>query len=287
MAFGTGGGGLFDKPADNQPTLEELQRQVAVLEEKNKSLQDQNKIQRDSWLQLNQHHAEQSRINRELLAQQVRTQHPTVAPSAPAQPPASDSWADMVNSIAGGAPQQPSAPAPALTPDILKQAVRQVIHEETSQADQMQAAEKNFLAETVNAFKIQYPELAGNQHFVGEANRAYTELRQQGIEPQQAWNLSLREAAHIHNNYRPRQQQQSKEQQPSAQQQQQVPGAQYIFPMGMTGAGGGQQRGNKQNDNLIIDMRPPEERFKDASADSRASREELANRFYGITPQRR
>lgn len=284
MAFGTGGG-LFDKPADNQPSVEELQRKVAVLEEKNKGLQEQTKLQRDSWLQLNQHHSEQQRLNRELLAKQVTAQHPAAAAPAPSAP-ASDNWADIVNTIAGGGQQQPNQPpASALTPDLLKQAVRQVIHEEDRQVNQAVKAERDFLTEKSNAFRVQYPDLAGNAHFTKETDRAYAELRQRGIEPTQAWDLALREAAHIHSNYQPRQQQQPKEQpQQQPQGQQQVPGAQYIFPMGMTGAGQHQQR--KPSDNLIIDMRPPEERFRDAAEEAKTSREERAHRFFGIVPQR-
>jgi len=285
MAFGTGGG-LFDKPADNQPSVEELQRKVAVLEEKNKGLQEQNKIQRDSWLQLNQTNAEQQRITRELLAKQVAHQHPAAAPVAPATP-ASDKWEDIVNTIAGGAPSQPNQPpASALTPDILKQVVRTVIQEEGQQADQAYNEEKNFLVQKSNEFRVAYPDFAGNAAFTKEVDRAYAELKQRGLHHTQCWDLALREAAHIHANYQPRQQQQQKEQQPPAQQgQQQVPGAQYIFPMGMTGAGQGSR--GKQNDNLIIDMRPPEERFKDAAEEARASREERAHRFFGTMPTKR
>ena len=287
MAFASGGGGLFSqKPAEeNKKSVEELEREVAVLKEKNNALTEQQKTQRDAWLQLNQSHSETQRLNRELLNQQLARQHPQMQSQPPSSAPASDNWADIVNSLAG----QTSAPtgqqsAPPLTADTLKAAVRTVIAEEDRAAINAQTSERQFLVQKSNEFKVQYPDLAGNPTFTAEADRVYSALRAQGVPAEQAWASCMQEAAHICAQYSPRKQKQQQQAQGDQQQQQLVPGHQYMFPMGMAGAGG---NGKKDpNANMVIDMRPPHERFKDAAEDMARSRMDRAHEFFGTNPGR-
>lgn len=285
MAFGSNGGGLFSKPADEgKKSVEELEREVAVLQEKKAALEAQQKIQRDAYLQLNQSHAETQRMNRELLNQQLQRQHPQIQQQAPAAASDSDNWANMVNSLGGHTSSAPQQQQPAaITPETLKQAVRTVIAEEDRAAINATTSEKQFLVQKANEFKVQYPDLASNETFTVEADRVYQALRQAGVAPEQAWASCMQEAAHICSRYSPRRQQQQKQE--AQQGQQMVPGHQYMFPMGMTGAGGGSGK-KDPSANMIIDMRPPEERFKEASLELSRARQEKAEEFFGKTPGR-
>ncbi len=285
MAMNFAGGGLFQEPTDKTDekpkTTAELERDLAVLRERNAQLENQTKIQRDSFLQLNQHSTEQARMMRDQLQQQVSRQHPGVIPQAPASAPPSDNWEDLVNAVAGGTRQPPAATAQApgmpVDPNTLKQLVRQTILDEAQAAERAQAQERQQQDQLVHQFRVQYPDLASNKKFTAEADRVFVGLRQQGLSVEQAWGAALQEAAHIHKNYSQRRQPQEEEQQ-----QQQpahpraVPGAAYMFPMGI-GGGPASSKGGKES-NMIIDMRPPAERFAEAAKEISASRLAAAKR---------
>lgn len=273
-----GSGGLFPEPADEKPkkTVADLERELAVAQERNKHLEEQTKIQRDSFLQLNQHSSEQARLLRDQLTQQVSRQHPGVIPQATGQPPASDRWEDLVNTIAGGgtpssAPaQQPGMP---VDPNSIKQMVRQTLLEEANNVEAAQKQERALLTNLANQFSVQYPDLASNKKFTTEVDRIYAGLKSNGMDMEKAWNMALQEAVHIHKNYNQRRQ--PAQEQP-AQQQSPLPGAAYMFPVGMGG-----HAPAKAGDNLAIDLRPPEERFKDASKELSEFQKEAARRNFG------
>lgn len=280
--FGQGGGLFGNEPADKKPekTLEEMRQELAVLQERNKNLEEQTKIQRDSFLQLNQHSAEQARMMREQLSQQVTRQHPGAIPSAPASPPASDRWEDLVNSIAGtpGTPAASPAPGMPLDPNTLKAVVRQTLLEEANAVEAAQQHERQTLSNLANQFKVQYPDLANNKKFTAEVDRIYVGLKAQGMDVNQAWAASLQEAAYIHQNYSQRRSANGGQQQQAQPQQQPQAGlGAYLFPMGV----GGPSQGARPGDTLAIDLRPPEERFKDAKAELNELQKEAARRQFG------
>ena len=279
--FGQGGGLFGNEPADSKPekSLEELRQELAVLQERNKNLEEQTKIQRDSFLQLNQHTSEQARMMREQLSQQVTRQHPGAIPSAPASPPASDRWEDLVNSIAGNPASAPAqSPGMPIDPNTLKAVVRQTLLEEANAVEAAQQQERQTLNNLANQFKVQYPDLANNKKFTSEVDRIYAGLKSRGMDVHQAWEVSLQEAAHIHQNYSQRRSSNGGQQQQAAPQQQPQAGlGAYLFPMGV----GGPSQGARPGDSLAIDLRPPEERFKDAKAELNELQKEAARRQFG------
>lgn len=283
MALFANGGGLFgNEPAgdEKQPTLTDLEKELAVLKERNARLEEQAKIQRDSFLQLNQHSSEQNRLLREQLAQQVNRAHPGTLPSAPVNPPSSDKWDDLVNSLTGQQPQAPAQQpqAASISPEVLQQAVRQTIQEEERKASQAQEFEKQELARLGQELAIKAPELMQNKQFIAEADRVYAQLRSTGLPVHNAWNMAIREASHITQNYSQRRKQQN-QQEAQQQQSQKSNGAPYLTPFGFGAAQNiDQQRANSLN----IDMRPDPERFKDAAEELSKSRQELALRQLGF-----
>lgn len=284
MALNFGGGGLFGQEPARKPekSVAELEKELAVLQERNRNLEEHQKVQRDSYLQLNQQANQQTSLLREQLAQQINRQHPAAIPSAPAAPAPSDNWEDLVNTLAGGGqPTQAASPGAApISPQAVKQVVRQTILEEVNAAEAHKRAERATLDRLANEFKVKYPDLGTNPKFTAEVDRVFVGLRQQGIPVEQAWGSALHEAAHIHKNYTQRDQG-APAQQPAQGQQSPmagVLGGAYLFP---TGQGGAAPRGGPDA-GTILDMRPPGERFKDASTEITETQKEWARRAFGF-----
>jgi hypothetical protein len=273
MAFSNSGGlfGASPEPAKNQE--ETAEQKLIRAEERNKALEAQLKTQRDSFLQLSQHSSQQTQLLRDQLQRQVTQQHPAAIPSAQSAP-ASDKWEDIVNTIAGGG--QPAQGQPAAAPisrEVLRQEIRQTIQQEEQQAAALIHQENQELQNLVNTFRVQNPELAQSPHFSKEVDRAYAGLRRQGLPVQIAWNTALQEAAHITTNYAPRRAKKEEDKQPTPQI---MPGMQYAFPVG--GAMGAAPKGQE----IAFDMRPPEERFKEASTQLNQTQLEAAKRAFGF-----
>lgn len=275
MAFANGG--LFGNPAQEPGKQEEsAEQKLARMEERNKALQEQIKTQRDSFLQLSQHSNQQTQLLRDQLQRQVTQHNPNAIPQAQGKP-ASDNWEDIVNTIAGGNStaqgQQQQVP---ISREVLRQEIRQTIQQEEQQAADLIHHENQELQNLVNSFRIQNPDLAKSPQFSAEVDRVYAGLRRQGLPVQTAWQTALQEAAHITTSYAPRR---KKEEAP---QQQPTPnlmagiGMPYAFPMG--GAGGAAPKGQE----IAFDMRPPEERFKEASSDLSQTQLAAAKRAFGF-----
>ena len=274
MAFGNGG--LFGNASQEPVKQEETAEQKLIrMEERNKALEAQLKTQRDSYLQLNQHQSQQTQLLREQLSRQVTQQHPAAIPTAQSKP-ASDSWEDIVNTISGGggtpAAQGGQAQIP-ISRDVLRQEIRNTIQQEEQQAATLIHQENQELNALVHTFRLQNPDLAKNPQFSTEVDRVYAGLRRQGLPVQTAWNTALQEASHITTNYAQRR---KKEEAPQQASPNIMPGMQYAFPMG--GAMGAAPKGQE----IAFDMRPPEERFKEASTQLNQTQIEAAQRAFGF-----
>lgn len=284
MAMPGFGGALFGngEPADKQQkpkTAEELQIEIARLTERNKALEEQQKIQRDSYLQQSQTHNETTRLLREQVRQQITQQNPQAIPQATGQAPPSDRWEDILSTVTGGTPPpQQQQGQPAITPQLLKQVVRETLQED-AQLHNLQISQQNQrINELANGFKIQYPDLANNKKFTAEVDRVFASLRQQGHGVDEAWNAALGEAAYIHKNYSQRRQEAPKEQNPQGNQRPMVPGHQYLFPLA---SAAGHTNGSGKEQYSAVDFRPEHERFKDAAEELSASRLAAAERMFG------
>lgn len=273
MAFASGGlfgNGEPAKKEDKPKTVEELQRELAVLTERNAQLTEQNKIQRDSFLQLSQHSNQQVGILQNQLNRQVLQHNPNAIPQAQGTP-ASGNWGDILDSVTGGQPaSQPGVP---LDRNAIRQEIRAAIREEEQQANNSIHQENQELAQLVHTFKIANPDLASNKQFSAEVDRIFASLRRRGMSVAAAWESSLQEAAHITVNYSRRR---DPEKPKDSQQRQMVPGHAYLFPMAQAGPGGA-----GKEDNLAIDMRRDEDRFKDAKEELTATQLAAAQRMFG------
>lgn len=270
-------------PQSNQPSYEEVMRQLAVSQERIRSLEEQTKIQRDAYQTLAESRNQQTRLLQRQLEQEIRPRPPlTQQVQAQAAGP-TDSWAELVQMATGNQPQQPAG-APnsntSITPEIIQQVVRQEFQRMGQEADQMTAMERERLTELVTDLRAKHPDLATNKAFTGEIDRAYTALRQAGVGVDQAYQLAVQQAAHVHTNYKPRAAQERAAQQQQPQQPPQTASLNsLILPSGRPSQA--MQRMQQQGEQeMIIDLRPPAERHAERRREIEEHNARLGQSFF-------
>lgn len=295
MGFSAGGHPGLTGPVDGGSTEtspEDLKAKLAAAEARAKALEEQTKLQRESFLALQQQSSEQMNLLRSQLASTVQQRALSSVEPTPTPAP-TDSWEAFVQSLAGDQPskstgqhKQQQASQVSLSPDVLKQTVRHVILEEDQAAQQAQQRKAARLQELVNTFNVQYPDYAANKAFQEEVNRVYVQLEKTApqLSVDEKFKAAIEEAGYITTQFTKAQQQQSQRasgQQGNSNSRQASP-INYMLPPQQPAGIPGMQSQLSQEDRMAVDMRMPHERFRDYyETELRAEQERAAQRTFG------